>query len=348
MSESSLPALRPMRVGELLDQAIRLYRKNFFTFVGIIALVYIPVSLLPVLSSVLMLDSLNTTTSSPYGPLADFSYWAGLLLSLFSSFLQVILVQCLGTSALTRAIADNFLGRPVGILDSYKRIGKSWTSVLGAYSLGVLILIGIVIWTIIPCIGWLSGLGLIFFFSACTLPLIAPVIVIEKSGAVAGLQRAWNLARRRFWWLVGYMLLLTLFSLVIVAGPGYLVNYLVTLVAGNTGSYVSTTILATVAQALTSILTGVIFVPMQLTAITLAYFDLRVRTEGFDLALLTAEASGETGIEAVLQVPALQEKVPVLTWEHVGYFVLLSIGGYAVYFLVYSIVFAALLGTAGF
>ena len=33
---------------------------------------------------------------------------------------------------------------------------------------------------------------------------------------------------------------------------------------------------------------------LQMAAFTLIYFDLRVRTEGFDIALLTREATGET------------------------------------------------------
>ncbi len=37
METQSLPSLRPLRLGELLDQAIRLYRRNFLTFIGIIA-----------------------------------------------------------------------------------------------------------------------------------------------------------------------------------------------------------------------------------------------------------------------------------------------------------------------
>ena len=46
METSAVPVLRPLRLGELLDQAVRIYRRNFLTFIGIIALVYIPYSVL--------------------------------------------------------------------------------------------------------------------------------------------------------------------------------------------------------------------------------------------------------------------------------------------------------------
>ena len=34
MEKQMLPELKPLRLGELLDQAIRLYRKHFLTFIG--------------------------------------------------------------------------------------------------------------------------------------------------------------------------------------------------------------------------------------------------------------------------------------------------------------------------
>ena len=56
--------LRPLRLGELLDQAIRLYRRNFITFVGIVAMVYVPLMILQIASTALMTSSLDTLTSS--------------------------------------------------------------------------------------------------------------------------------------------------------------------------------------------------------------------------------------------------------------------------------------------
>ena len=58
MESQPLPALRPLRLGELLDQAIRLYRRNFITFIGIIALVYVPLMILQTASTTLMTSSM--------------------------------------------------------------------------------------------------------------------------------------------------------------------------------------------------------------------------------------------------------------------------------------------------
>ena len=330
MIENTLPVLRPMSMGELLDQAFRLYRKNFFTFVGIIAIVYIPLSVISILSS-LKIASVTSATALQSNPLLSSSYLSGLGLLLLYFFLNMVFTQGLGTAVLTRAVADNYLGKPAGILSSYKHIGKSWLKLLGAILLAGLIFWAIMVFTIIPCIGTFTGPGLAIFLLSIVLPLVAPVVVIEKTGATASLGRAWELSRRRFWWLVGFVVILSLMSILITIGPGYLARYIVSLIGGNSGNYVARLQLQTIAQQLVTIVMGVLYFPVQLTAITLAYFDLRVRTEGLDMALLTVEASGETGVDATAQVPVMKATKGLLSWIDVGHFAILSIGLIAIY-----------------
>ena len=46
MTVDVVAKLKPRSVGELLDQAIRLYRANFFKFVAVTAVVQVPMTLL--------------------------------------------------------------------------------------------------------------------------------------------------------------------------------------------------------------------------------------------------------------------------------------------------------------
>ena len=46
------PDLRPLTLGEILDRAVRLYRRNFANFIGIIALVQVPLSIIQLLLTV--------------------------------------------------------------------------------------------------------------------------------------------------------------------------------------------------------------------------------------------------------------------------------------------------------
>jgi hypothetical protein len=57
-----------------------------------------------------------------------------------------------------------------------------------------------------------------------------------------------------------------------------------------------------IVQMLVQMSGGLLYLPLQLTAMTLVYFDLRVRSEGLDLALQAASDSGaETNIVAIAE-----------------------------------------------
>lgn len=86
------------------------------------------------------------------------------------------------------------------------------------------------------------------------------------------------------------------------------------------------------------------------------YFDLRVRTEGFDLALLAASAEGEhaavTGEPAApapLATPAAppSESRQLVTLNEMGYFVAISIGAVALCAILYGILIAFFMLTLG-
>src|SRR5574341_776255 len=225
METSTLPALRPLGLGELLDQAIRLYRRNFLTFIGIIAVVYVPVMVLQTAATTLLSSSmLDFSASTPEELFSNYGYWIGMFSTLLIAVLQFILVQGIATGALTRAVADHYLGSKTGIMDAYRGIRRSWLTLVGALLFVGILLFGLGIWWMIPCIGWFTGLGMMAFLMAAINPLVPSVVVLESQNAIDAVRRAWSLARRRFWPLLGYIFILYLFSLLVVNGPVLIVS----------------------------------------------------------------------------------------------------------------------------
>src|SRR5713226_5387279 len=51
------PLARPMDVGDMLDQAIRLYRKNFSTMIGIVAVIAVPLLAIQIVAAVFALPT---------------------------------------------------------------------------------------------------------------------------------------------------------------------------------------------------------------------------------------------------------------------------------------------------
>lgn len=320
MTASAAPELRPLRTGELLDRAFRLYRQHFLTFVGIVALFLVPLTLLQTaFQSATAAASLNNVLNSP----EDLTSSTAILvvLGVVIGVVVYLLQSSIPIAAVTRAVAGSYLGETVGALDSYRRVGRRWLSVVGANVL-VLLLGGVfLIWLIIPCVGWLTGPGLLFYLSLVISPLVAPVIILERSRARGSLGRVWNLTRQRFWPVIGFVVILGLLNLIFVAGPAGLVSFLTTNLLVSPGSIVEGSVAATVTSNLVTLLVSLIFLPFQLTAITLLYFDLRVRLEGFDLAVLASESTGDTAeVEAVLATAPAVRSSGLVTGREIGYF----------------------------
>lgn len=361
MTTDTLPKLRPLGMGQLLDQAIRLYRRNFLKFIGIIAVVQIPLTLLNLLTSLLTFGDMFARLQSPAPPqMADpFEvlgprYFAGMGSTCILGIIGFVLIQGVATAALTQAVTDHYLGRSTSFLGAYRKIGRSWLRLVGAMVLAFISSIALFIWLLIPCIGWLTGIGFLTFFWLVITPLLAPIVVLERQRALHALRRAWDLARRRFWWVMGFVAILFVFNQLLVSGPSLLINLLFQFLTESflrLENLSTTYVLQTVTQTLLTLITSLIYLPLQQTSITLMYFDLRVRTEGFDLAL---QAEGTSGVpiaieELIAQAPPPERK-GLVTWTELGYFVLISIGAGIVFvalYMIFMVVAFALVGLSG-
>lgn len=347
--------LRPLSLGELLDQAIRLYRRNFFKFVGIIALVQIPVTLLSLAVTLLTFDDyyatiLNPPTPTPDNPFAMFTpgYFIGIGSAYLLGLISFLLVQGIASGALTRLVADTYLGQPGGTVDAYRRIGKRWLPLVGTLILYVILFVALVIWLIIPCVGWLSGPGLMLVFGGMILPMIAPAVVLENASGPGAIRRAWELIRRRFWWVLGFMFILYLFAWLVISGPVALFSLGLNYVLPTTGLDEGTTLMiSTVLQSLVGLVFGVLYRPLQLACTTLLYFDLRVRQEGLDLALQTGGQEKSLSLSEMIAQSPTAPQTSILTWPEAGYIVGIGVAIFVVYIALVAVIVASGLMASG-
>jgi len=341
MTETEAPIIRPMTLGELLDKAIRLYRQNFLKFIGIYAIPFIPLMLIQSVLTIFSTTSILTATATdpesfPFTPNMIAAYLGTIVVLI----VQFILVQGVATAALTRAVANNYAGKSIGILDSYRTLSNSWLKLILALVVVFIFVFVLFLWMLIPCIGWLSGPGLLFFISLVVTPLIAPIISLEKLGVWASLRRAWDMGRSRFWWLIGFASVLTLFGQLIVTGPTYLLNWVLEAVlAPLAGGLDQQMIVTSIVQTLVNMSLSLLYVPLQLTAMTVVYFDLRARSEGLDLAMQMPSAEEAAGDAISLPEISTKSTGPFLTSIDIGRFALLSMIGIALFVLVYVFMF---------
>jgi hypothetical protein len=343
--------LKPRGIMELFDRALRMYRGNFLKFVGIIAVAEVPLQLFQMLLNMFIYQGLVNRAENSTAAYLTTQNSASLVVTFSTLALSYIFVYGLATAALTRAIADSYLGEEVTIFGAYRKIRQYWGSLIVALLLIFLLVLAMLVWAVIPCIGWFTGFGMLFFAGLVVTPLVAPVIVIERRGASSAIRRAWEMARRRFWWLTGFFLLLALFNLLVVQGPVQIVTAALTagIIRGaSTANLATTAALQAISTPILTLLLSLIFIPLASTCATLMYFDLRVRQEGFDLTLMASQAAGTplNAIELASQAPA-NPAGPIITWKEMGYFAIFSIIVAALYFLLYAIILAVLLIAMG-
>lgn len=320
------PTLRPLTIGDLLDAAFRLYRKHFVTFIGIVALLQVPMVIIQVVLQLTvyggaLTEILNfnrrppafTPGANPLAalPLAAFLTIYGI--SLVLGLVQYLVVYNLITGALSRAVAHSYLGQPVSILSSYRMGWRTFSSLVGAsllpYLASLIVLVPIFalffaaivgttsqvetlpIWAIILLIIGLLVFSIGMFFLVMFVYvrfLIAPqAIVLEGQGPLQGLGRSWNLTKQAFW---RTLLLIVLMGIVVylVSGiPASVVSLAGQLLAPGVQGVLTATLIATLLSQVGLILA----LPLQFSVYTLLYYDQRVRREAYDLELQTQSAA---------------------------------------------------------
>ena len=111
-------------------------------------------------------------------------------------------------------------------------------------------------------------------------------------------------------------------------------------VLGSATDLATKTMLNSVILSLVSLVLSLLYMPLQLTAITLVYFDLRVRTEGFDLAVQAGETAGQSAdLTSMLSQAPPAEADSLVSARDVAYFALLTVGGVMIYVVLMLLIF---------
>jgi hypothetical protein len=322
---NATPLLRPMTIGDMFDAAFRIYREHFLTFIGIGALLQVPMAIIQftvqfILGGAAMNDVLRFSARPPaagQNPFAAFpfaSFITFYLISLGLGAFQYLIVQNLVTGALANAISRSYHGEPISILGAYSFgvrryiamilaslvplvVGMVLFGLIAACSIGALTTLGIrpgeqpnVGLIIAAVLGLLLLVLLVIvasIFVYARLLLTPQAIVLEDHRALAGIKRSWQLVGGSFWRTLAIMLLMGVLVYLIAALPATILSFSLTLASGGSASsmMLNQAITALVAQI------GVIIaLPLQLAVYTLLYYDLRVRKEGYDIEMMAQQA----------------------------------------------------------
>jgi len=260
-------ALRPLGVGDILDEAFRIYRRNFGYLVLIGVASFGPIALL-----IALLSGLGALVGGPAG-LAIGIFLGGLLGGIGGAILIAAMIYAVGGICRgRRPTIREALGRAVGRLPA----------MLGL----TIVLIFALVLLLITIVGWIWA-GVLW-------SMAFPILVLEEGGVMRALARSRQLVRGSWWRVFGILLLIWLISLFI------------SLVVGTIGGLVSGALLIAgpgpavgvarlVVQLVFNVAAQALTQPFDVAGLVLIYYDLRVRKEGLDLqqraeSLLAADA----------------------------------------------------------
>jgi hypothetical protein len=306
--------LRPLSIGELLDRAFSLYRQNFKLFIGVSILG--PAALLCVQMA---FAAVGTGGIHSAGVIQN---RVSVLVTVLGGIIFYLIGHSISMAASVRAVAAVYLGKPIQIGEAYASVKGRVLRVIGVllaviviaglgggliFGLGVAIMtgavavgksyaghIGIIMGTIIGVVALIACVLLAIGFSM-RYALSVQACVVEDLTVGASLERSKALtkdARTR---------VVTVFVVCMA------VIYVVAILFGAVALMVPTGHNIFARHAVTQIaglISGALSAPLMTIALSLVYYDERVRKEAFDLQFLM-ESLDEAKSAAPSAAPSL-------------------------------------------
>ena len=281
------PELRPLGVGEIIDAAIKVVSSNARVLFTIAAMIFAPLGILQLLAYTAfgagdiasLLDSLavedSTLTDEQFDLFLDSAVQLLILVLVLAVLAGVGTVLAQG--ATVKAVADVYQGSVPEWQQSIRFGFRRFFAILGAV---LMVFIG-------------STFGLIF----CLVPgvwlyiswsVTVPALVVEHLGAFEAIPRSYRLVRRRFWPVLGVVVL----SVLLYGTISYLFS-----LAGSLFTFLGdgTSVgIPVAASVISSTLSSIVVQPFIAAVLIVLYFDLRVRAEGYDLRLMATELGDGT------------------------------------------------------
>lgn len=278
--------LRPLPLGELLDETFKLYRRHFSVIAGVALVIILPNLVISLISGsyranpITYLQQVAQNINNPDQLAAiqarQQQYTSSPLYLL--SFPIAILMIPFTVGALYRAATSLAAGNVETIGSVLAGTARRYFAVFGVVILAGLVALGSIGILTIPVVIWV-----LIRWSVAT-----PALFAEGVGPVKAVGRSWNLVRDNWWRTVGIVIIVAIMVSLIQSALSVLFTGMAAVVPGLSDDLRAglVTTVATLVDALVSAITPI--------AITMLYLDLRVRKEGLDLDQLARLAAPGT------------------------------------------------------
>jgi hypothetical protein len=313
-------ALAPLGAGDLIDRAIRLYRRNFFTLIRISA----PPVLISAIGTVLWTLGWHEIFST--GKETAFAFYALLMTAGALFWITGTLMTMMVMGGAARNLVRHLLWHePITLSETYRSLRQRFFGLLAATSI-VGVILSIALWGILY--GWLILLMILIFGAAMlatTSPILAVIVgvivgaaatffalwlffliavrfacvpqvmLVEGQGVFASIGRSASLASgnvKRFAALILFTLFATYSSLMILLLPFLWYGQVNDIPFFSFEPNAQPVWYAVTLQVIWQ-LSLILLAPVWMLGLSLLYVDSRVRHEAYDVELMAARQLGE-------------------------------------------------------
>ena len=339
-------SLSPLGAGDLIDRAVRFYRKNFWTFIWLAAPPILFGTLISVAWTMLARNLFSVDMVNRPGE-TFFYYWFLWMGSLFIWFFETVATFTVMGGASRNFVRHLLFGEPITFRETYRNVKSRVFALLGASAIIALLLgftgfivlllgyvVGMIavllviaafsfspfiatIISIVLVLATLFGTGWLFFLIASNFAYIPQVMLVEGQGVFPAMGRSASLARanaKRLYALFIFTLLATYSALALFYVP---LGWYAWIEGVQILTFDADAIPAwyQIASQFIWQMSLILLMPVWMIGLCLLYVDERVRHEGYDIELMAARRLGE--IPAVPQEfvsplhPALSQKAYV-------------------------------------
>lgn len=317
-------SLVPLGAGDLIDRAVRLYRRHFVTLVRIAA----P----PVIISTL--GSLMVAAAGRPGRLSGITVFLlmfGLLIQIVGLLLNVIVIGGAARNLITHLLWNE----PFSARTTYRNVRARFGSLFGASIMialwiGMAFVVAVFVWALVMQIflfgsyssadphSWLATVlvvigvlsvtflaFLLFFLMVKFIVYVPQVLMIEGRGVFDSIGRSFSLAKgnlRRLMAMYLFYLFATWSALMIFMVPLLWYGYSQGV---NISPYQSPTwpTWYAISYSVLAQVSGILLVPVLMLGLSIMYVDERVRQEGYDIELIAARQLVMPNLYAQPNVP---------------------------------------------
>jgi hypothetical protein len=263
--------LRARSSTELVDAAVQLLRRHYSSMIVVSGIGMIPMLILQPFMGRLT-GSAGATEAAEVGDaaavMAQFNFGAFFIIMIATS-----LWVTLAGAAIIAAAAQGYREGHVDVGAAVREVMQRMGAVLySALAKGVLITIGF----------FMLFIGAVFFYT--TYFAVPATVIIEKLSGTQGLARSKQLATGQRWHIFKTMLLVVLVYFVISIGASAFAGMFFT------GADI-------IANIFSTLITVLVYPIVPITEMLL-YFDLRIRTEGYDVEVMASQLDGSAAPSA--------------------------------------------------